>query len=97
MIFNPFLIPMLNNSINNNRRTKRQKTSTNTFREILLFNKDMYNKIINAHSNAELNNIKQEIQNTVNMFKNSNIDEMDLNYLNDCVKDLYNDIEDRMV
>ncbi len=57
----------------------------------------MYNKIINASSNAELYDIKQEIKNTTDMFKNSNIDEMDLNYLNDCVKELYNDIKNKII
>jgi hypothetical protein len=97
MIFNPFAIfTIMNNNINNSRRT-RQSISTTTFREILLFNKEMYNKIINASSNAELYDIKQEIKNTTDMFKNSNIDEMDLNYLNDCVKELYNDIKNKII
>lgn len=97
MIFNPFTIfTIMNNNINNSRRT-RQSISTTTFREILLFNKEMYNKIINASSNAELYDIKQEIKNTTDMFKNSNIDEMDLNYLNDCVKELYNDIKNKII
>ncbi len=73
MILNPFTIfTIMNNNINNSRRT-RQSISTTTFREILLFNKEMYNKIINASSNAELYDIKQEIKNTTSMLKNSNI------------------------
>lgn len=97
MIFNPFAIFTIMNNINNSKRSKYSRTTATTFREILIFNKNMFNRIINAQSNNELNKIKQEIKNTAEMFKNSNIDDMDLNYLNDCVKELYNDIKERII
>lgn len=97
MIFNPFVMfPLLNNNINRNRRrSSHSNSSATTFREILLFNKRMYNEIMNASSKDELNEIKQEIKLTIEMFKTSNADEMDLKYLDDCVSELYNDIKNK--